>query len=557
MSPIRTPLALSGVLAFGLALPSAAQEPIACEQIAAALTLSQTVLSKAEPLAAGFLPPENEFSRFLPARPVAAPFCRVAGRIEPSIQFEVWLPANAAWNGRLQGIGNGGMAGAINYLSLQSALEAGYAAVASDLGHQSGTVEGHWAIGRPELVRDWGHRATHEMTVKAKAIVRAHYGRPASYAYFSGCSGGGRQGLMEAQRYPEDYDGILAGNPTMDFTRLVAGGRLWQTRVNLDRETGQNLLTPGDVELIHAAVLEQCDALDGVADGVLDDPRECRFDTAPLLCATDRREGCLTLAQISVLEALYRGSTDGAGRQVYPGYPPGGELGRFGWSGYFATPEPAEAMQWIYAKGFLQGLVFEDADYDPGGFDYDRDVAPMDAKPVLDETLARAINATDPDLRAFRERGGRLIHYHGWSDPGVSALRSIAYYEEVRRALAPPAAAGAARPQRSEVDDFYRLFLVPGLQHCFGGPGANVFGASPFGPPSPDPDPERDAFAALERWVEQGVAPERIVATKFKDDDPRQGTLFTRPLCPYPQRAVYRGEGDTSQAESFRCEGGN
>lgn len=506
-----------------------------CHRLAG-LTLSGTRITDAEIMETGFMLPASAFDQLQTFPPLKPRFCRVKGTITPAIRFEVWLPMKAAWNGKLQGIGNGGMAGVINYPGLRIAVARGYAGVSSDLGHQGGFVDSSWAIGHPELVRDWGYRATHEMTVKAKAIVSAYYSQSANYAYFTGCSGGGRQGLMEAQRFPGDYDGILAGDPTMDFTRLVSGGRLWQVLSNLDNEKRHNLLAASQVELISATVIDQCDALDGVSDGVLNDPRACPFDPTALICNSNRNQQCLTREQAAALRKIYRGSVTAGGETIYPGYLPGGELGRSGWVQYFAGDAPFNGLQWLYASGFLRGLVFENNSYDPLSFDYETDVTAMDNKMVLGESLASTINATDTDLDGFRTAGGKLIHYHGWNDPGVSALRSVQYYEQVK----------------GRKDDFYRLFMVPGLQHCVGGPGANQFGASFLAPVSGDPS--HNIFKALQAWVEQGVAPEQVIATKYRNDDPAQGVKFTRPLCPYPKKAVYRGSGIETSADSYRCQ---
>lgn len=477
-------------------------------------------------------------------------FCRVSGVIAPSINFEVWLPLPEAWNGRLQGLGNAGMAGSINYRGLSNALEDGYAAASSDLGHKGKPLDGSWAIGRHDLVRDWGHRATHEMTVKAKSLVAAYYGKGPTFSYFNGCSGGGRQGMMEAQRYPNDYDGILTGHPTIDFTRLVVGGRIWQVLANLNESVKSNFIAPEDVKIISDAVIDRCDGLDGVEDGVLEDPRQCGFRPETKKCSDNMKSNCLTTQQVAALKKIYKGPNTREGKSIYPGYEPGGELGRFGWIWYFAGMSPFQGTQWAYAKEFLSGLVFEDPDYDPLTFDYDTDLSKLDDKLIMGKPLPEVIDAVDPDLIGFKANGGKIIHYHGWSDIGVAPQRSIDYYESVIREL------GNEKMNRDEalagIRNFYRLFMVPGMQHCFGGPGPNAFGAS-FQPRVPR-EPAHDVLEALKRWVEHGVAPERIIATKYMDDDPQKGVLRTRPLCPYPQRAVYRGKGSTDVARNFICQ---
>lgn len=518
-----------------------------CESLRA-LNLPETQITHAENVPPGFKPPTPEYditSGELAAIDIA--FCRVSGVIAPAIHFEVWLPVTHSWNGRLQAVGNGGMAGSINYTGLKSVVENSYAGVSSDLGHQSGPLEGAWAIGRPDLVRDWGHRATHEMTVKAKALINAYYGKGPAYSYFSGCSGGGRQAMMQAQRYPEDFDGILAGDPTMDFSNLVTGGRLWQVRANYDVANQTNHLKAKDIQLISDAVIAACDAIDGVEDGVLEDPRQCDFDPVSIQCEKDTQERCLSPEQVAALDKVYQGARTSTGRQIYPGYPPGGELDRTGWVPYLAGKVPSDGIQWNYAQGFLQGLVFENPAYDILAFDYDKDVSVMNDKQVQGKALVDVINAADPDLRAFRKKGGKLIHYHGWNDIGISALRSTAYYEEVARGFSDR----NLKHGLASTQDFYRLFLAPGMQHCFEGPGPNAFGG-PFQLQVP-PNPAHDIFRALERWVEHGIAPEKIIAIKYTDDDPAKGVSRTRPLCPYPQKSVYTGSGSTDNAQNFQC----
>jgi feruloyl esterase len=507
-----------------------------CEKLTA-LKLKSAQITSAHLAGPDFSTPSSSIS---PSVRVKSTFCRVTGLIDPSTKFEIWLSSKAGWNGKFQGLGNGGMAGGINYIGLQSAVERGYAAVSSDLGHEGGALDGSFAIGAPEKVRDWGYRATHEMTAQAKAVVAAFYGSTPRYSYFLGCSGGGRQGLIEAQRFPDDYDGILAGDPTIDFTHLTTGGRLWAELSMLKTPHGVGYIPPQKVPAIAAAVVAACDALDGVRDGILEDPRQCHFDPAALRCSVEERSDCLTDAQITALKQIYAGAKTTDGHQIYPGYEPGGELGPSGWAGAITGPAPMKATQWQYARGFLTGMVFEDPHYDPMTFNFDEDVVAMDQKPVLGEPLSQVINGTDPDLSAFKKRGGKLIVYHGWSDPGVAPRSTIGYYETV-----------AKRTGLKDMQTFFRLFMVPGMQHCFGGPGANVVGA-PFQRQVP-PDPEHDITKALERWVERGTAPRMIIATKYVDDKPDQGIERTHPLCPYPQAAHFTGSGDGKNAADFLC----
>ena len=495
-----------------LAPAGAATAGTSCDELAR-LPLTDTTL-KATAVSGPFSAPVSPFDFNQSPVQTAKPFCRVEGIIAPAIRFELWLPPADQWNGMLQGIGNGGMSGFLSYAPLAASLQAGYAAVTTDLGHQGGGIDGSFAIGNPRAVVDWGHRSTHEMTVKAKQIVQAHYGKRQERAYFTGCSGGGRQALMEAQRYPEDYDGILGGDPTADFTHLTTGGRLWQMQVT----QGDGYIPAAKVKTIADAVIATCDAIDGVRDGLLEDPRQCTFDPATIQCKSGDADSCLTPPQAAALKRIYAGARNSKGAPIFPGYSPGGELGPNGWSSYISGSGPGKGTQLAYAAGYLRGLVFENPDYDPLGFDWDRDVPAMDAK------LANIINATNPDLTAFKARGGKLIQYHGWSDPGVAPMSSVNYYEAVLQRM------GGAPPVR----DFYRLFMVPGMQHCGGGPGPDRF----------------DGLAALRQWVEQGKPPERIVAAHMTGDHIDR----TRPLCPYPQKARWNGSTNIDEAASFNCE---
>jgi feruloyl esterase len=495
-----------GVVAALLAAPAFAAT---CESLAGK-TLTDTKIATAvttQPFAAT----DPMFGPFK----VDKGFCRVSGTIAPAIKFEVWLPEPGAWNGKLQGVGNGGVAGNIAQGSLAAALARGYAAVSSNLGHDGSPIDFTFAIGHPELVSDWGHRATHAMTVVAKAAVEAYYGKPPRQSYFTGCSGGGRQGLMEAQRYPADYDGIVAGDPTADFTRLTLGGRLWEEIATL--KDPSHYIPASKVPVIAAATVAACDGLDGVQDGVIDDPRRCKFDPVKLQCKAGDGPDCLTEGQVAALKSIYAGSAYGNGKQIFPGYMPGGELGPMGWASYVSGPAPRKGAQFLYADGFARGMVMEKLDYDSLSFDFDRDM------PEAIEKLSKTIDATNPNLSGFNAHGGKLIQYHGWSDPGVSPLSSVDYYESVAEHL------------RGEPSNFYRLFMVPGMQHCVGGPGPDHF----------------DALSALEQWVENAKAPDRIVATHLTDGKPDR----TRPLCPYPQVAKWDGKGSTEQAESFVCGG--
>jgi len=473
------------------------------------LKLEATTITRAEAVAAG---------ANLPAS------CEVAGVIKPSgdseIRFEVWMPV-AGWNGRFQGAGNGGFAGSINVQQMRAALAGGFATASTDTGHQAGTTDAAWALGHPERIVDFGYRAVHLMTVDAKAIIHAFYGPGPAHSYFSSCSNGGRQALMEAQRYPEDYDGIVAGAPANYWTHLLANS-VW----NLLAVAGDGYIPAKKLPAIQAAAMAACDAMDGLKDGLIEVPPRCHFDPSGLQCHGAETDACLTEPQMVALEKLYAGG-------VFPGYEPGGEAEPGGWMTWITGPAPEKSLMFAFGTQFYKYMMFGDAAWDYHSFDAARDTKATDAK------MAGILNSTDPDVSRFRARGGKLILYHGWSDAAIAPLNAIDYYQSV-----------VARAGASESRGFVRLFMVPGMQHCFGGSGPNSFGQ--FG--GATGDAEHDIGTAVERWVEQGIAPERIVATKRKSDvDPKSEVVRTRPLCAYPLVARYKGSGSVDEAGSFVC----
>ena len=457
-------------------------------------------------------------------------FCRVQGVLEPSsdshIAFELWLPVSG-WNGRYEGLGNGGFAGAISYAGLASAVAQGYAASDSDAGHKAGAVDARWALGHPEKVADFGYRAVHETAEKSKALIARFYGSPVSRAYFSSCSDGGREALMEAQRFPADYDGILAGAPAYDWTRLLANAAA-ETQM-LGRP--ENYIPPAKLPAIEAAALAACDAQDGVKDGVIDDPSRCRFVASVLLCKGAESASCLTAPQLAGLERLYAGARDASGKAIFPGRPPGAEGKRGMWDLWVTGQKPDTSLMHGFATQYFANMVFENAAWDYHTFRLDRDLK------VADDKTGRVLNATDPDLKRFRDRGGKLIIYHGWNDPAISALSSVSYFRNVQAQL-------GAKP----TDAFLRLYLAPGMGHCAGGPGPDAFGQTLAQPG----DAGHSVTKALERWVESGTAPGPIIATKYSNAS-NSMVVRSRPLCPYPQVAVYKGSGSTDDAANFAC----
>ncbi len=487
--------------------------------------LPHTTIRIAETVAAGeFTPPGERLT------PQSAPqykripaFCRVAAEISPvpdsNIKIEVWLPA-ANWNQKLQGEGNGGFAGSIAYNVMAAALAKGYAVTATDTGHQGRATDADWALHHPEKIVDFGHRGIHEMTEKAKLLVKAFYGDNPQRSYFVGCSDGGREALMEAQRYPGDYDGILAGAPANNWTHMLTASM--DVAATLMKDDA-SFIPPAKVPAIAKAVLAACDAADGVTDGILNDPRQCRFDPAALLCKGAESDACLTAPQVKSLAKIYEGGRTAKGEQIFPGLLPGGEEGGGGWKNWVLGDGAA------YMNGFFRNMVFDDPAWTF------RSKPLQTAMQTADEKMAGPLNATDPNLSAFQKRGGKLIIYHGWNDPAISALNTIAYYNSVLAAMTP-----------AQAQQVLRLYMVPGMQHCSGGPGPSLFGQFAQ---LPGDDPETNIYLALERWVEKNTAPGSIVAASYPGNGPR----MTRPLCVYPESAKYKGSGDTNAAASFSC----
>jgi Tannase and feruloyl esterase len=523
-------LLVSGIIILNAAPVFAAP----CESLSA-LKLPDTTITSAESVAAGAFalpsgPPSPVF-KDLPA------FCRVTADVKPAkdsdIKVEVWMPVTG-WNGKYQGVGNGGFAGSITYEGLAGALKAGYASASTDTGHSGSPASANWALGHPQRIVDYGYRGIHEMTVKAKAIIQAFYGDNPKHSYFSSCSNGGRQALMEAQRFPADYDGIIAGAPANSFTHLLAASA-WD--VQATQSDPASYIPAAKIPALSAAVLKACDAQDGMADGLVSDPQECRFDPATLLCKESDSSSCLTAPQVTALKKLYAGPKNSRGEKIFPGRVMGGEDGPGGWALWVTGATPVQSLMYQFTNGFFPNMVFDDPKWEFKTFNFDAGVK------TADEKQASNLNATDANLKAFEKRGGKLILYHGWSDGAISAFNTIDYYNSV-----------AATMGARDTAQFLRLFMVPGMHHCAGGPGPNSFGQ--LGPGVGSPDPQHNISAALEQWVEKGISPQRIVATKYNGADPSQGVKMTRPLCPYPEVAKYKGTGDTNDEANFVCSEG-
>jgi len=439
--------------------------------------------------------------------PPPAAHCRVRAVIEPTIQIEVWLPREQAWNGRFLGVGGSGYAGTLSYPRMTEGLNAGYAVASTDTGHSADDTA--W-LGDPGQLRDFGYRAIFEMTAKARVILATFFGRPADYRYFNGCSLGGRQGLMEAERFPEDYDGIVAGAPVNAFVATRAM-QAWAMQVT-HPGAGQSLLGDDALNLAANAVIAQCDAVDGVVDGVLEDPRRCNFDPARLQCGVAAGNRCLNAPQVEALRQIHAGFTNpSAGQQL---------------TGFALGSEP----EWDFARNaelnpltlaFFRTAVSKNPFWNWRDFDVITDVA------AATENVGWILDATMTDLSEFRDNGGKLIVYHGWNDSNNSPEATIRWYEGVESTLG-----GAFGNTAGAIEDFARLFMVPGMAHCGGGSGTSQF----------------DAQRAIEDWVERGIAPDRIEAERIEDGK----VVRTRPLCPYPQVASYRN-GNSDRSGSFIC----
>lgn len=461
-------------------------------------------------------------------------FCRVQGISKPSadssINFEVWLPDAAAWNRKFLSTGEGGFAGQLNYQrnGLDSAMDEnlrrGYATASTDTGHVAS--EQWWAIGHPEKITDYLYRAKHVTTVAAKAIIGAYYGQAPTRSYFNSCSNGGRQGLMEAQKYPEDFDGLIIGAP-WNYQSHSNAGFIWDA---------QAFAAPGAripeemLPVIAKAAVAACDKNDGLADNIIADPSRCNFDPKSLACANGATSGCLTPPQVAALQKIYDGPKNPrTGEPVFPGFARGSEAG---WTG-MVRPATAGSGLLVY----FSNIVYQNRDWDLQTFNFDTDMA------HTDQTTGRLGNSTSTDYSGAIRRGVKIIQYHGWNDQTLQPAYSPQYYDQVVKANG-----GLEKTQ-----GFYRLFMIPGMNHCSGGIGASNFGGVGQQVP-PSRDAEHDMMTALENWVERGAAPSQFIGTKYTDNQATTKTVeFTRPICLYPTVARYKGTGDPNNAASFAC----
>jgi feruloyl esterase len=439
-------------------------------------------------------------------------YCRVALLLTPTtdshIESEVWLPVDN-WNGKLQVVGNGGWAGSISYPAMASALKDGYATASTDTGHKAGDGGGNgmFALGHPEKTIDFGYRALHETTVKAKSIIAVLYDKGPKFSYYNGCSTGGRQGLMEATRYPDDFDGIVAGAPANPHLYLHASG----IELNMElRKIPDVPLNQGKVSALQKAIMDACDKLDGVKDGILNDPEKCHFDPAAILCKGADSDSCLSPTQVEAVKKVFADIKTSKGEIVWTGLTPGSDFGFI----TLATKTEPDTPPSPMLLDSIRILGYQDPKWGWRNFNLDRDLAKANEK-------AGFIDVHTYDLSAFKAHGGKLLLYHGWVDGGIAPGNTVNFYKGVVSKMGP------------RQDNWFRLFMVPGMQHCSGGPGPDQF----------------NKVAAIERWRESGVAPDQIIASRVTGST----VDMTRPLCPYPQVAVYKGSGITSDAANFTC----
>ena len=472
-------------------------------------------------------PPPAPRENAEPPAPIIAPaHCKVVAVLRPSadslINMQLWLPPADKWNGKFQAIGNGGWAGSIQGLrgsggvttpALVAALRSGYATAGNDTGHEG--ANGVFTLGHPEKVIDFAYRAMHEMTVQSKALIKAFYDQSPRLSYYNGCSTGGRQGLMAAQRYPEDFDAILAGAPANDHLYLHAGDMARMVKIFKDPA---GLIPKAKQEMLAKAVVNACDALDGVKDNIITNPMSCRFDPADLQCKSDDATDCLTSSQVQTAKTLYASVKNSKGELIFPGYAYGGENAYNLMRGVTAIGPNQPDVATNPAPGDLQlgtfrYLAHQDANWDWKSFNIDSDTA-------LAKKMGSIIDAVDTDMSKFKAHGGKLLLYHGWADPAIQPEHTVNYYNSV-----------LAKMGKNQ-NNWMQLFMVPGMGHCSGGAGPNQI----------------DWMGALETWREKGQTPTSILGKGTNDGKP-----LSRPLCPHPQVATYKGSGDVNDAANFVC----
>ncbi|MCE7796497.1 tannase/feruloyl esterase family alpha/beta hydrolase [Sphingobium sufflavum] len=557
----RLSVIASAALMAGTAMTAAAAEPAVAPGEAAGvmppqacaglvgLTLPNVTIASAQVHPANVPVPGAAMLNFIGLGPEASPvsglpaFCRVLGSIHPTadsdIRFEVWLPI-AGWDGRFTGGYGGGLAGYMNYMDLSAGIRAGQAVAVTDTGHRHTESSGVWAKGHPEKVRDYAWRGVHETTVVAKQVIKAYYGKAPTYSYFIGCSNGGRQALMEASRFPEDYDGVIAGAPaariTVSMMSMISAGQA--------QKAPGAPIRADQLRLLQGEVLAQCDGRDGLKDGLVIDPRLCRFDASTIACGTSTSAQCFSKAQLLTLERIQAGRRSSTGQLLAYGFPvTGAEVGYpmpgTGWDGGVITgfiPAGGDAAP-IAMRPLAESFL---ADLAPSPiatmqtFDFDRDPARLAV--LSDELDAK------PDLGRFFARGGKVILYHGWADQLLPAQGTIDFHRDILRQSGPKAAGQT------------RFFLAPGMQHCAGGPGPNSFGQG--GAALRDATPDRSLAAALTAWVEKGRSPDSVIAG-WNGGSMAPTAVQAKPkewlLCALPKQAVLRPGANPDVAASYEC----
>jgi feruloyl esterase len=497
------------IVALLLVTASLIQAQLTCDELTSLRLPNATILSATE----------------VPATDILPQHCFAVGVIQKEIGFEVKLPME--WNGKFIMFGNGGFAGSIQNDG-SAGLVRGYATAATDTGHTGEhAIDGSWALNNMKRQINFGFRAVHLATVIAKRIIGAYYDEDIAYSYFQGCSRGGGQAMIESQRFPGDFDGIIAGAPAYNWNGFGMGFIWNQQAMYPNPEDLENATVPNSkLGMLDAEVLDSCDAIDGLMDGLITDPRNCTFDPAidlPICPGDIDAPDCFTAAQVAAIARVYNGPSNSKG-QIHPGFPPGAENAFLGWDmwiteghdilGAFFGIDDIPNAQYGFGEDIMRYFVYNDPNYDFRDFDFETD--------VHDTARAAAIlNATNPNLKPFKVHGGKMIMYNGWCDHAITPLGTIKYYEQVINRMG----------GRNKVENFFRLFLAPGMLHCSGGPGPNVV----------------DWLTALELWVEEDVPPNFILA---EGENPYR----TRPLCPYPEVAVWDGVGDPNLADSFSCQ---
>jgi feruloyl esterase len=491
-----------------LMLLAGASTPATCDSLRT-LSTPQVTVTASEIVPAGVFvpPPAPGAGRGAPPAATAAPqrpepipqHCRVKLTLKPSsdsnIYSELWMPTDG-WNGRLLVVGNGGFAGSIQgYGDMQIALRLGYATAATDTGHNAADgPNGMFALGHPEKIVDFAYRALHETTVESKRLIRDFYNRTPQYSYYKGCSTGGRQAIMAATRFPDDYDGIIAGALANRHIHMHTAGSARQ--IELARHPDR-AISPEKAQMVSDAVMSKCDALH---EGFLNNPQQCTFDFSKLLCKGAESNECLTQPQLKAVEMFYGGVKNSKGEAIFAGQVLGNPL------------TPQRSSQTVNVSDTVRIWAFQNPDYDWRTFDIDRDM------PAIDRKIG-FVDATDPDLKKFKAHGGKLLLYAGWGDTGITPKNTVEYYESVVNKMG-----------KAETNDFTRLFMVPGMGHCRGGNGPDTF----------------DTIGTLETWREKGATPAAIAATN-------KTSGLSRPLCPYPQYAKYKGSGDLKDAANWAC----